>query len=130
MFQDSVLMHARNLLEFTRPIKPRWGWWIVNMGAPTPVRTSSYDRWVDFINAKVTHLGEGRLRRPPWPVPEDDERLVTLSKFVLKRIQHRLPTGRKHVHAAAMRRVAQLGLDYLHKPTPSTISALAGLVEK
>jgi hypothetical protein len=29
--------------------------------------------WSGLINAKVAHMGEGRLKSPPpaWPVPED-----------------------------------------------------------
>ena len=33
LYQDSALLHARNLLEFTKPgQRPRYGWWIKDVG--------------------------------------------------------------------------------------------------
>ena len=31
-YQDSALLHARNLLEFTKPVLPRFGLWIKEVG--------------------------------------------------------------------------------------------------
>jgi hypothetical protein len=35
-FQDSAFLHARNLLEFTGPGRPKHGWWIHDMGGAVP----------------------------------------------------------------------------------------------
>jgi len=128
-FQDSALMHARNLLEFTKPNRPRWGWWITDVGGPQPRGSKTYERWNDLINAKVTHLGPGRLARPPWPVRHDDERLAALSRYSLKRILRRLPRGNSDGRVIAMRDVGRLGLDYLNRPMPSALTAIAELID-
>jgi hypothetical protein len=128
IFQDSALMHARNLLEFTKPTKPRFGWWIVDVGGPEPQDTDDYRAWNDFINANVTHLGDGRLRSVPWPVAKDEERLVNLSTFALKRIRDGLDPTSADPHIAVLLEVARLGLDYLNDPSSPNIGALADLV--
>lgn len=127
--QDSALMQARNLLEFTKPgDRPRRGWWIEDLGAPIPAATPAYEDWVRFINAKVTHLGEERLTGPSWPVPEGDERLIAMSRFALERIRSGLPTASTDPHVAVLLEVTRLGLEYLDDPTPERIKALADLV--
>lgn len=128
IFQDSALMHARNLLEFSKPTKPRFGWWIVDVGGPTPQATDDYKAWNDFINANVTHLGDGRLRSVSWPVPKDDERLVVLSRFALDRIRDGLAPTSTDPLVAVLLEVTRLGLDYLDSPTQEHIKALANLV--
>ena len=60
VYQDSSLLHARNLLEFTNPgQRTNNGWWIGNVGGlKPPDNDTTHTAWRKFINAKVSHLGE------------------------------------------------------------------------
>lgn len=98
------------------------------VGGPTPPPTAEYSAWDDFIDANVTHLGEGRLRAVAWPVLKDDERLVALSKSALERVRCGLPSTGTDPFVAVLLEVTQLGLDYVDDPTPARIAALAELV--
>jgi hypothetical protein len=129
VFQDGVLLHARNLLEFTKPEqRPRRGWWIVDVGAPMPQKTKDYDAWNAFINANATHLGDLRLQSVPWPVAKDEERLVELSRFALARVRAGLPASTADPLISVLLEVTQRGLDYLDDPTAARIKQLADLV--
>jgi hypothetical protein len=127
-FQDSALMHARNLLEFTKPKRPRFGWWIVDVGAPTPKSTDEYDQWNEFINSKVTHLGDGRLRDTSWPVPKDGTEVEAAARYALARVCDGLPEATGDPRMSALLEVSQLGVAYLDNPATATIDALADLV--
>ena len=87
-FQDSTLLHARNLLEFTGPSRPKHVRWITDIGGSRPSVDPEWERWIDLINSKVSHMGTGRTKvtPAPWPVAEDNERCVRLARFTLDRI--------------------------------------------
>jgi hypothetical protein len=127
--QDSALLHARNLLEFTGPGRPSYGWWIVDLGGSKQSADATWRGWSDLINSKVTHLGEGRLKAPPppWPVPEDDERCIELSGYLLRRLRT-AATGRTDPRMTIVRQIATLGHGYLLHPAPATFKPLADLV--
>jgi hypothetical protein len=61
--QDSALLHARNLLEFSKPAKPSWAWWIGDFQT-TPMSDHDYVAWNDLVHAKVMHLGDNRITSP------------------------------------------------------------------
>src|SRR4051812_14335059 len=62
-YQDSALLHSRNLLEFTKPLdRPGNGWWIADVGGDTPTAEATHRAWVKFINANVSHLGQRRTQ--------------------------------------------------------------------
>jgi hypothetical protein len=82
---------------------------------------------VSLINSKVTHLGEGREKAPPWPVHEDDERLVEMSRFVLKRLRTAASGSDDPAMTIALR-IANLGQRYLEHPTAATLKPLADMV--
>jgi hypothetical protein len=126
-FQDSALLHARNLLELTGPGRPKHGWRAIDFGGPAQSPDEQWKGWSALINSKVAHLGEGRLEAPPWPVPEDDERCVAMSNYLL----HRLITvaaGCRDPFSTIAAMIATLGRQYLGHPAPETIKPLADLV--
>jgi hypothetical protein len=125
-FQDSALLHARNVLEFTGP-KRGQGWWIADLGGTVPPNGSTYQAWKRLINSKVTHLGDGRLNRPPWPVAEDAERCVAMSRYFLNRVVNASQSATDQRMKTALR-IATLGLEYLDNPAPARLEALAALV--
>src|SRR5437016_14676860 len=62
-FQDSVFVHARNLLEFTKASKPAHGWWIADHGpGPRPRASARHPDLTRFPTANVTHPGPTRER--------------------------------------------------------------------
>jgi hypothetical protein len=126
-FQDSALLHARNLLELTGPRATEARMGVIDFGGPALSPDAPWKGWSALINSKVAHLGEGRLEAPPWPVPEDDERCVAMSSYVL----HRLSTvavGCEDPFATIAEVIATLGRQYLGHPGPETIKPLADLV--
>jgi hypothetical protein len=126
--QDSALLHARNLLEFAGPGRPRHAWWVADLGGTAPPTDGGTQRWLDLINSKVAHLGQGRTKakQPPWPVPEDDERCAELARFVLHRVVV-AARGSRDRRMIACRRIARLGLSHLEDPGGDALAQLARL---
>jgi hypothetical protein len=83
--------------------------------------------WTALINSKVTHLGDGRLKAPPWPVPEDDERCIGMSRYFLTRVVT-AATASTDPRMTIAGRIAALGSHYLDDPTQAALKALAHLV--
>jgi hypothetical protein len=123
-YQDSALIHARNLLEFTKPApSPNNGWWIADAGGQTPQVDTSHRDWVKFINSNVSHLGERRLNDLQWPIPKDEQRLINIAKFVLERLKS-LSQG-SDPRAVVMQKLSQLGLEYLDDPSEENLAKIA-----
>lgn len=129
VFQDSCFLHARNLLEFTGWGRPAHGWWAPDFGGSAPEPDEYGKQWLDLINSKATHLGQGRVKakQPPWPVPEDDLRCVELARYLLRRL--RSAAFGTELTILSARRIAELGLEHLAKPTRASLRALADLVD-
>jgi hypothetical protein len=125
--QDSTLLHARNLLELTAPTRPNHGWWIVDLGGLHQSADAPWRAWSALVNSKVTHLGEGRLKAPPWPVPEDDERCIEISRYLLKRLSA-AASGRTDPRMTIAGQIATLGSQYLERPAPAALKPLADMV--
>lgn len=125
--QDSAFLHARNLLEFTGPGRPSHGWWVQDLGGVAQGPDSTWRGWSDLINSKVTHLGEGRLKATPWPVPQEDERCVEMSRYFLERLVKSAGEG-SDPRMDAAKRIAELGLAYLDSPSRENLKVLADLV--
>jgi hypothetical protein len=124
VYQDSSLLHARNILEFTKPAPPPGnGWWIVDAGGQTPQADARHRDWVRFINSNVSHLGERRLEDLQWPVPKDEKRLINIAIFVLQRLNS-LAQG-SDPRAVVIQRLAQFGLTYLDDPSEANLANLA-----
>lgn len=112
--QDSAMLHARNLLEFTKPVRrPNWDWWIGDLGAEPPRHTAEYAQWVALINSKLTHMGPGRPGESSWPVREDELRLLRLAGFVLDRIEAALAGSPSSEAIEVVREITQLARGYL-----------------
>jgi hypothetical protein len=127
-YQDSALMHARNLLEFTKPgPKPANGWWVVSVGGQMPQANTTHSDWVEFINSNVSHLGERRLRDLQWPVPKDEERLTHIAKFVLERLKS-VSQG-SDPRAVVIHTLSQRGLRYLDDPTEENLAKIARAID-
>lgn len=126
-FQDSAFLHARNLLEFTGPGRPSHGWSIGDLGGTAQLTDAAWRGWSDLINSKVTHLGEGRLKAPPWPVREDDVRCIEMSRYFLQRLGT-AANGSADPRMKIAGGIAELGLTYLERPTQTTLRPLADLV--
>ncbi|VBA47925.1 fructosamine kinase family protein [Mycobacterium attenuatum] len=128
-YQDSALIHARNLLEFTKPAPaPRFGWWIANVGGRTPQAESTHDDWVEFINSNVSHLGERRLQDLQWPIPKDDQRLINIARYLLQRLNS-LANNSSDPCAVVMEKLAQLGLTYLTDPNENNLAKIAQAID-
>lgn len=129
VYQDSALIHARNLLEFTNPRKsPRFGWWIADVGGQCPPADVEHEKWQRFINANVSHLGAERTQSREWPIPKDDQRLITLAQYVLRRV--RTHSQGSTDCAAVMQSLAQFGLDYLDDPSESNLAKIANAIDQ
>ena len=112
--QDATFLHARNLLEFAQSKKPTGGaLWIASppFKGGTPAASTDVDEWQDLINWKVTHLGGGRLKSPPYPVEPKDGGLIVLARLCLDRINEYAPANSKY--GEVMHHVADLGLAYI-----------------
>ncbi len=112
VYQDSALLHARNLLEFTKPVMPTFGVWISEVGGTRPQQDDLYWPWVNFINARVTHFGPDRLLDVDWPDDDVLGRLANLARLALERIESALPQGSSDMRVAVMGELARLGLAY------------------
>jgi len=131
IYQDSALMHARNLLEFTQPTKPKGGaWWIVEVGGSTPPKETAYKEWTDFINTGAAHLGQRRVKGSNWPVDKNNDRLARLSHYALQRICDLLPTKANDDRVEIVLVLTRLGLDYLDSPSEKTLAAIARLIDE
>lgn len=127
IFQNSVFLNARNLLEFTKPYQPRNGWWICQFAGATPTTSTEFENWNEFINANVTHLGERRLATLPWPIQERAERrLIILAHFCLDRIASFAPDV-ANPNGEVMGRVVTLGRTYLDEGDNGALDALDAL---
>jgi hypothetical protein len=129
VFQNSAFVNARSLLEFTKPWNPHFGWSMHDdFGGIEPSMSAQFADWNDFINAKVAHLGDGRLDDISWPLPEADQdecRLILLAQFCLGRIVEFAPDA-ADPYGEVIRRIAKLGLDYLDGP--ESLAALETLM--
>lgn len=125
VYQDSALLHARNLLEFTKPTQPSNGLWIAELGGNTPTSDSRHRVWLKFINARVTHMGPDRLTDRPWPDEDVAGRLNELAKYALTRIANSLPQTDTAMRVAVMRELANLGLEYLAARDESKLDQIA-----
>jgi hypothetical protein len=120
-YQDSALLHSRNLLDFTDAQRHSYTLWIGDVGGRRPREEGLYRDWKDFINAQVTHLGPDRLTGHPWPDKDVAGRLIELARYALTRIEYSLSHGRAvkppirgaEMHVAVMKELAELGLAYL-----------------
>lgn len=75
----------------------------------------------------MTHFGEGRLQGPAWPIPQDSESFVTMSRYVLNRVEI-ASKGAADPRMGVASRVASLGLEYLDDPTTARLAPIAALV--
>ncbi len=120
VFQNNAMLNARNLLEFTQPSNrsgegPKNGWWICDFGGTEPPHgLPQFEAWQEFINAKVTHLGERRLDDGiEWPQTGPVVlRHVELAHFCLDRIDEFAP-DETHPYGKVMHRLVTLGKRYL-----------------
>lgn len=128
-FQDSALIHARNLLDFTHPQGPRNGsWWIGHMGG-SPNLDPEHGDWSRLINTNAAHLGPERLRPPSWPGGKTSDRLCRMAQFALKRVLDALPGTVPDSRALIAREIATSGLRYLQHRSPTDLGHLANMVE-
>jgi len=49
--QDSAFLHARNLLEFSKPSRLAWAWWVGDFQTK-PMTDTHYEAWHDLVHAK------------------------------------------------------------------------------
>lgn len=132
IYQESALLHARNLLEFTKPAtRPTHSdtWWIPDVGGHTPTAEDSHREWIEFINAKVSHLGNRRETDIDWPDPEVHTRLIDLAGYGLKRIKRLLPKGINDMRVKVVWALADLGLSYLDTREQSTLAQIADALD-
>lgn len=114
-FQDSVFVHARNLLEFTKPTKPSFGWWIADhgTGGKKPEKGTKYSELTDFLNANVAHLGANREVAVRWPLREKSPtRHIALARICLDRVRAYAPPD-SDTYGKVMHRIVDLGRAYL-----------------
>jgi hypothetical protein len=129
VYQDSSLLHARNLLEFTNPgQRTTYTWWIGDVGGLKPRNDTSHDEWRDFINANASHLGRSRLEARRWPVPKDEQRLIGLAKYLLQRVNTFSHNGSDPC-ASIMEGLSQLGLEYLDDPSQENLAKIARAID-
>jgi hypothetical protein len=123
IYQDSAVLHSRNLLEFTNPMqRVKHSIWIGDVGGNKPQMETLYRDWMDFINARVTHLGPDRMRGGnEWP----DTDVQQLAKYALKRIKDSLPQGNNEMHVTVINELAELGLAYLDSHDESKLDQIA-----
>lgn len=130
IYQDSALLHGRNLLELTKPPRrPGNGWWIPDVGGETPTPDATHKGWVKFINANVSHLGERRGQGIQWPSGDVHGRLIELAQYALERIKSLLPQGSNDERIVVMNALADLGLSYLDDRAESTLSQIADALD-
>lgn len=129
-YQDSSLLHARNLLEFTNPGKAsRFTWWIGDVGGQKPPGDdTTHAAWNDFINSNASHLGKSRLKARQWPVPKDRQRLIVLSEYLLQRV-HQFSRNGGNERALIMETLSQLGLRYLDDPSAANLAKIARAID-
>jgi hypothetical protein len=114
-FQDSVFVHARNLLEFTKPTKPSFAWWIADhgQGGNKPTGGAKYTGLTDYLNANVTHLGTNREAAVKWPLQKKGPGShIALARICLDRVDAYAPPDTDK-YGEVMRRIVQLGRAYL-----------------
>lgn len=140
LVQDSAFVHARNLLEFTKPPDPdprkkdkgpSNGWWIsreFHGDEPTDTDPSEFKPWWKFINANVTHLSKNRSRDVPCPAPWDKERLVVMARFALDRIETFAPDASGE-YGEVIRRIVRDGKLYLATGNIAPLRRLDKLTE-
>lgn len=128
VFQDSAFLHARNILELTGPGSSNHGWRIHDLGGATQRADATWNNWSDLINSKVTHLGDGRLKNPTWPVTENKLRCIEMSRYFLERLS-KAAAEKKDQRMKVAEEIAKLGLRYLDCPDPATLEQLAKLVD-
>ena len=126
VYQDSSLLHALTLVEFTNPgQKTNYTWWIGDVGGQKPPREdASHADWREFINANASHLGRTRLEGRQWPVPKDEQRLIVLAKYLLQRV-NKFSQDSNDPRAVVMERLSQLGLTYLDDPSGDNLAKIA-----
>ena len=131
VYQDSALVHARNLLEFTNPGQPTsYSWWIGSVGGLRPPGADSeHEQWRKFINANLSHVGPSRTESRSWPIPKDDQRLITLAQYLLQRIST-FSQNDSDPRATIMERLAELGLAYLDDPTLQDLGPIAQAIDQ
>ena len=127
VYQDSSLLHALTLSDFTNPgHKTNCTWWIGDVGGQKPPREdASHADWREFINANASHLGRTRLEGRQWPVPKDEQRLIVLAKYLLQRV-NKFSQDSNDPRAVVMERLSQLGLTYLDDPSGTISRRLHG----
>lgn len=125
IYQDSVFLHSRNLLEFTKPRKPRFGLWIKDVGGAEPTAEQVYGEWVDFINANASHLGKDRFEGIQRPHTQVDP----LARYALGRILRCLPQATSDIRILVISTLATLGLEYLDTGDESTLSRIADALD-
>jgi hypothetical protein len=98
-----------------------------NLGGSAPPTGDVSKQWLDLIQIKAAHLGNGRVDEPapPWPVPEDDVANIALARHVLTRLVEAAQGDDPRARAAC--RIAELGLRYLDDTTEENLQALAAL---
>ena len=130
VYQDSSLLHARNLLDFTNPgQRTSHTWWIGDVGGQKPPRSDrTHDDWREFINANATHFGPGRLEARQSPFPDDKQRYIDLARYLLKRIAT-FSENSGNLSASIMQTLAQYGLAYLDDPSADNLRKLARAID-
>jgi hypothetical protein len=130
VYQDSSLLHGRNLLEFTHPgQKTSHTWWIGDVGGLKPPRLDPcHDDWRKFINANASHLGRTRLEARQWPVAKDEQRLIAMAKYLLQRVET-YSQNSSDPRAAIMERLSQFGLEYLDDPSDDKLARIARAID-
>lgn len=128
--QDSALLHGRNLLEFSKPMKrPGYAWWIGDFAAVPTNGDRDYWAWFDFVHGKVLHMGDNRVKSPRWPVPLDGHECEAVARYCLKRIENVATSAspRKAADRDALSSVValvKLGLAYLDSGDVQHLKAL------
>ena len=138
-FQDSALLHARNLVEFaaaaaqpTESLEPKDHWALSDiLGTHRRKVPGSLQR---FLNNWVVHLGAGRASESKWPkdlegqaiANDDDARLSRLVEVVFKLLKpkHRTTTMQTEEGIAYLTLLDQ-AREYFDQRTPEAFEHLS-----
>jgi hypothetical protein len=134
-WQDSALLHARNLAEFAAassdPTESHAEWALSGiLGTHTRKVPGNLSR---FLNNWVVHIGGGSASESKWPkaldgnaiAPDDNERLSKVAEVVFKVLKpkHRTTTLQTEEGAAYVE-LLERARDYFEQRTPEAFAAL------